>query len=251
MIVALVLVALVAAGLAVVALRLRSELEAVTEARDALEIERNTRAAEALAASGRAEDAVAERDAALERVQRARRDASEVARRLAEETAARKAAETEVEEVRRDVARFEAELAEVRAELEAASAAGGGTDVEQLWSLALASVERLWQTSVAPAPGSPSPLVDAADPLRAAVEIVVDAAHEEAGAAVELQWTLDEVLGADPGLRVLATVQEAVAAVAKTASRAELVVEEADGSVRVRIDAVDDDGAPLPVALPG
>lgn len=238
MVVVVIVCLLAVIGLAVALWRFQQHIDALTAERDELLAaldEADNEVTDALTATAAAER---QRDEALERVQRARRDASEVAGRLTQETNAREAAERRVSELL-------AEVGELR------ESAGGEALAERLWALALADLERTWRMSVAGGPDEVSPLAGADDQLRAAVEIVVDAAREDAGAAVELVWRVTGEVPVADALLVLATVRELVASVAKTASAATLGVDGTSGAVDVRIDALGDDDAPLTIDLAG
>ena len=190
----------------------------------------------------RAEETRRERDDALERVQRARRDAAEVANRLSDETAARTAAEQQVADAL-------AERDELQERLETAVARGGGRPELSAvaFALALARIERLWQTSISLHADETSPLRRAEDVLHAAAEVVVDAAREEAGADIELDWSGDSrTMADDVGAAALALVEGIVATASKTAGATTISVRV--GPECVEID-VDEDGAPA--AVPG
>lgn len=135
--------------------------------------------------------------------------------------------------------RLEAELATAQ---EVASSAVD-EQVGELWALALAAVRRTWKVSVCPSPGVPSPLDGAADELRAALEIEVDAAREEAGAAIELRWEGDGTAPPPVAVRALSIAQELIARLAKAAERATLHVESTDDTVTLEVEAVDAAGA--------
>ena len=185
------------------------------------------------AAENEASTAVAtrERDDALERVQRARRDAAEVANRLSEETAARTAAQSDLDATTAARDELERTVRSLTDELEAARATpppeGDAGGAEVLWALALDRIERTWQTSIALHAEEPSPLAGADDLLRAAVCVVVDAAREEAGADIEVEWSGDgKPVAAHRAVLALATVEAIVASLAK-----------ATGHTVVRVDA--------------
>lgn len=233
---------------------LEAELRTRTDERDAARTD---------AAGARAEAAstAIERDDAHERIQRARRDAAVVADRLRDERAARAVTEGAAEEEagRRTV--VEAELVEVRSQLDAtraqvaeaqvhgASAPGAGT-VGVLWSSTLVRVEQIWRTSISLGLDEASPLDRADDPLRAALEIVIGAAREESGALIDLHWTVDVPVPAEPALVVLALVESVVAVVAKRAGSTAVHVGSDGEHVEVRFDVVDDDGAPVEIEVP-
>lgn len=223
-----ILLLVVAVGLAVQLVRTNARLQAVTEelgeavrAREAAELAR--RAADAEAA-----DARRARDDALERASRARRDSADVAKRMKQEADARAAAE---------VALAEAE----------ASAAGSDEQAAELWSLALAAVRRTWEVSVAPSPGLPSPLDGSEDELRDAIGIEVDAAREEAGAAIELIWSGTAVAAPAVAVRALALAQELIGRLAKGTDAAVLQVTSEPGRIAVEVTGTDVEGAPAPV----
>jgi len=219
-----VVLLVVAVALGVVLVRTRARVEELEAA--LVEVGRARDAADGLRRTAEADAAAArrERDDALEREKRAKREAADVARRLAEE---------------RD-ARAEADAAREAAELAAAGRDDG--DVAELWALALAGARRTWEVSVAPSPGMPSPLDGADDPLRAAVEIEVDAAREEAGAAIELEWDGDEVASPAVALRTLSIVQELVARMAKASEQAVLRIASEPGGVTIEVEGTDADG---------
>lgn len=183
------------------------------------------------AAEGERATAQRERDDALERERRIKREAADVARRLQGEHTARR----EVEEARD---RLVAEVAELRS-----AAAQRPEDEAELWALALAGVRRTWEISVAPSPGLPSPLEEAVDPLRAAIEIEVDAAREEAGAAIDLEWAGEALHPPSVSLRALSIVQELVGRLAKVSETAVLRVHSAPDSIAVEVEASDAGGA--------
>lgn len=248
MIVVVIVCLLAVVGLAVALWRFQQHIDELSAERDDLASELDSadnEVTEALAATVAAEKA---RDDALERVQRSRRDAAEVAKRLAEESAARAGAEARLSELSGELDRATAENAELRDQLDAA---GPSVDVDRLWALALADVERTWRMSVASGPDAVSPLGDSNDPLRTAVEIEVDAAREEAGAAIELDWRVEDVVTPAEGVVVLATVRQLIASVAKTASSALLTVTSSGDGVEVGVDARDDDDAPIVIDLAG
>ncbi len=219
---------LVAVALGVVLIRTNARLTALGEdlgraIRLREEADVAQRAAEADAAQARTA-----RDDALERADRAEREATAVARRLEEEADARAAAE--------------AALADAQA-----AASGGEADAAALWALALAGVRRTWEVSVAPSPGLASPLDGSDDELRDAVAIEVDAAREEAGAAIELTWDGTAVVGPALAVRALALAQEVVGRRATAPAAAVLAVPVRAGSVELAVTGPDLDGAPAPV----
>ena len=219
---------LVAVALGVVLIRTNARLTALGEdlgraIRLREEADVAQRAAEADAAQARTA-----RDDALERADRAEREATAVARRLEEEADARAAAE--------------AALADAQA-----AASGGEADAAALWALALAGVRRTWEVSVAPSPGLASPLDGSDDELRDAIAIEVDAAREEAGASIELTWDGAAVVGPALAVRALALAREVVGRLAKATDGAVLSVIVRPDSVELAVTGTDVDGAPAPV----
>ncbi len=236
MLVVVITCVVVIAALVVANMRQRTRLsELETLARDAADQRdvAETRTAAAEAATVNAERA---RDEALERVQRSRRDAAEVANRLSAATAAR--------------AGIEAELASVRQELEAARNAGTDGTIERLWQLSLRRAEATWRLSVAVDPSSASPLDDAGDPFRVAVEIEVDAAREEAGAVIETEWSGDAPVPVDRATVGLALVRDVVDSLGTAAERTTLTITRTADALELTVDAVDADGRQMPVTLP-
>lgn len=231
-----VVLLVVAVVLLVLLLRTNARVDALTS--DLGDAIRQREAAEAARRTAEAEAAQAHsaRDDALERANRARRDAAEVAKRMKQEAEARAAAEAAT-------AAAEAELAAARA----AASSGGDQRAAEMWTLALAAVRRTWEVSVAPSPGLPSPLEGSDDELRAAIGIEVDAAREEAGAAIDLEWTGTAVAGAALGLRALALVQELVGRLAKATDAAVLRVTVEEGSVTLEVTGTDVEGRPVSV----
>lgn len=197
---------------------LGEDLAEAIRAREAAEVARRSAEAEA-------EQARTARDDALERANRARRDAADVATRMKQEAAARAAAESAL------------------AEAEAA-ASDGDERAAELWAHALAAARRTWEVSVAPSPGLPSPLEGSDDELRDAITIEVDAAREEAGAAIELVWSGTAVAGPALAVRALALVQELVGRLAKATDAAVLRVTAVPGSVAIEVAGTDEEGRP-------
>lgn len=234
----------------------------------ALEAELRTRTDELAAARTDAADARAEaartaieRDDALQRVQRARRDAADVANRLRDERAARTLAEEAVEKESQRRVGVETELATARSDLEAAraqvaeaqvhgaSAPGAGT-VAVLWSSTLARIDQIWRTSISLGLDDASPLDSSDDPLRTALEIVIGAAREESGADIDLHWATTGPVPPGPALVVLVLIESVVAVVAKSAGSTNVHVGTGDGHVDVRFDVVDDAGVPVSIEVP-
>ena len=236
MLVVVITCVVVIAALVVAILRQRAAMQEVEAlARDAAD-ERDAADARAAAAGTATLAAERERDEALERVQRSRRDAAEVANRLSAEAAAK--------------AELEAEVATLRDELEAARSSGDDETIEHLWQLSLRRTEQTWRLSIAIDPAGPSPLVDTDDPFRTAVEVEIDAAREEAGAVIEVEWTGDAPVPADRATLGLALVRDIVDSLGTTADRTTVTVTRHADALEIAVEAVDVDGQPLPVPLP-
>ena len=102
---------------------------------------------------------------------------------------------------------------------------------------------------MATGPDQPSPFPGAADPVRVAVEVEVQALREESGALLELDWRLTEPLAPAGAVRVLRTAQEVAADAAQVMEEARLVVAPAEGGVRVAVEPAPDDPLPAVTAL--
>lgn len=238
MVVAAAVLAVIALALAFQLQRTRARLDAVTGDLGEAIGERDVAVAARRDAEADAATARRERDEALEREKRAKREAAEVSRRMKDEAERRAGAEAALAQAEAERARL------VEALAEAEEAAGGGDEAQaaRLWSLALAAVRRTWDVSVAPSPGMASPLDGADDELRAAVEIEVDAAREEAGAAIELEWHGDAVAPASVALGALSIAQELIARLAKISDGSRLRVTSTSEGVTVEVSATDVDG---------
>ena len=247
----------VAIVLAVLLVRARAAERQLTERLASAVADRDRALHEAAAAAERAALAGDERDDALERVQRARRDAAEVANRLQEESAARATLEaardeavTERDRATAQVAELGAELDQARAELDARPAAGGPVgDPALLWSLALGRIERLWRTSIAVQPGERSPIETADEPLRAALEVLADATHEESGADISIRWEGDTPVPPARAVVALAVAESVVAGLAKADERIEIVVRPSADDVEIVVDG--GGGGADDLAVPG
>ena len=176
------------------------------------------------------------RDEALERVQRSRRDAAEVANRLSAETTAR--------------AEVEAALTSAREELEAERRSGADGTVEHLWRLLLRRAEQTWRLSVAVDPSAPSPLADTDDAFRTAVEIEIDAAREEAGAVIEVEWVGEAPVPEARAAVGLALVRDVIDTTGTAAERTTVTIRCGPDALELAVEALDADGQPLPVPLP-
>ena len=255
------LVVTVACLLAVVALvvalvRTRAQIDRLAELTRALTDDCDEALAEVRRARDEGDVLCVERDDALERVQRARRDAAEVANRLQEERTARAQAEevgtaagAERDELQREVVALREELA--ASAPPAPSGQGEGTDAEVLWELALARVARTWRTSIALLPDEPSPIGGAADTLRAAVEVLVDAARQEAGADIDLEWSGDSSgIGPQRAVLALSVVEAIIETVAKVVAPTRLHVAVTPDGVEIAVSTDEPSGERVPLELP-
>jgi hypothetical protein len=218
----------VAVGLAVQLVRMNARVGALRDdLGEAIQLRESADAARHMADAA-ATEARKERDDALERANRSRRDAADVAKRMKHEADAR--------------AQAEAALAQAEA-----AASGGDQQAAELWALALASVRRTWEMSVAPSPGLPSPLEGSDDLLRDAIGIEVDAAREEAGAAIDLEWSGREVVAPAMAVRALALAQEVIGRLAKATDAAVLQVTVDRDRVTLEVVGTDVEGRPATV----
>jgi hypothetical protein len=155
---------------------------------------------------------------------------------------------TAVEE--RDHAQARADEAQARADQ---LAVRSGVDAELLWSFEQARSERTWRHSVALGPETPSVFLGAADPLREALQVELDAAREEVGAVVELEAELPPGISTAGSVLALRAAQELVARAVKVAEETTLQVRPDGHDLLVTVDARDEDGANVtiePLALP-
>lgn len=231
-------------------------------------VERDRAVADAIAAAERAHAAEAALEEALGRASAARRDASEVARRLQDEMAARAAAELTADRLGRERARLEQEIEALRsdvdelwAELETTAEpppaappapASGVAPAEVVWELEMARIERMWRTSVAVDPFEEGPFDGAGEPLRAALEVLADAAHEDSGADIVVCWRSadDQPVPAARAVVVLALVEGIVSGAAKADHRTVVRVTTSADGVEVRLEGGDPDAElPVPSAL--
>lgn len=105
------------------------------------------------------------------------------------------------------------------------SSAEGGSQFETLWNLELARTDRLWRNSVAIDPTSEaSPLDDAENQLRQAIEIEAAALREDVGALIDVDWRAEPVSTPARRLVVLRLAQEMLASAARAPGATTLVV---------------------------
>lgn len=231
----LALVTVVAIGLAVALRSARAQLEQRSERIDELTTEMT--------------DLTTSRDQAIAQAVQA-----DEARFAAEEAVAAANSVTESWKERSTAAedaREQAEAERDRAVAESAEAAAlaarlvddGSADPAALWALERRRSERTWRHSVG-VPGAPSPLAGS-DLLRAALQIEVDAAREDAGAVVELAADLPEALSAGASLAVLRSAQELLADAVTLGEEVTLRVGHEGGDVLIGVDGVDAEGSAL------
>lgn len=216
--------------------RLRAHVRELTDFMVQTGAERDRAVADAATNRAAAESAAGERDDALERVNRARRDAADVANRLRDESA-------ENEVLRRD-------LDEVRAALAIAEAEPPDSPASVLWDLSVRECEHRWRVSVAVDPDEESPLDGASDRFRAAVDVEVDAAREESGAALDLVWKGELPPGDRRAVVALAFVRDVIATHGTVASNTTITVDSREDGVEVQVDVTGPDGTPIDVPIP-
>lgn len=236
MLVVVLLCVVLLIALTIVHFRLSARVDALHGIAAELTDERDALAARTESTATDLDAARLERDDALERVNRARRDAADVANRLRDETAAKDA--------------LDRELGDARDALAVAEAALSLRSAAVLWDLAIRECEHRWRVSVAVDPDAASPLEGAADRFRAAVEVEVDAAREESGAALDLVWKGDTAPDDERAVIALALVRDVIAAQGTVASSTTITVDSTDDAVEIVVDAVGPDGSSLEVSIP-
>ncbi len=225
-----------------------AEVGARLAAEAAARAEADQRRAEADDARAQAEQATAE---AEQRRSEAEQRCAEAERHRDDADQARAQAEAQLAQTETRLAHIEGRRVEGTATPETVVAAEVETSTAAvLWQLALARAERTWRTSIALGFEDGSPLAASADALRTAVEIEVDAAREEAGAGIDLDWTFVAPAPPEAALVVLGVIESVVQSVAKTASMTTIGVQEGPDAVEVAFSSVDDAGDPVALDLP-
>lgn len=84
-------------------------------------------------------------------------------------------------------------------------------DANGLWALEAMRFDRMWRDHAAVGPNAPSPLADAADPARAAVEILAEALREDSGTAIDVRWKADDTPAPAPAARLVRACEELLA----------------------------------------
>ena len=134
-----------------------------------------------------------------------------------------------------------------------ADARAVGVDAGVLWALELLRSERTWRHSVAPGPDTPSVLADAAEPLREALQIELDAAREEVGVEVELAAELPTDLTTAGSLLALRVAQELLAPAVRRGELISLQLVPQGTDLIVTVHSLDQDDEPVtlePLAIP-
>lgn len=220
---------------AIVALRSRVAATAATERARAAEAAREEAMLTVAAEESARRAAERARDDALEREQRGRRDATDVATRLREVSDERDRLRGELESERQRVAK---------------PTSSSAKELSVLWDLSLRRVRRTWSTSLSLGMEESSPLDDADDPLRAAVRIEIEAAHEEIGADIEVEWADDTTADPQTALLILGVVQDVIGDLGKSAAHVAVTIGSNGEAVDVRVEASDEDGVSIPVIEP-
>lgn len=236
MLAVVVICVVVIVALVVAIVRLRAHVRELTDFMVQTGAERDRAVADAETNRVAVQAAVGERDDALERVNRARRDAADVANRLRDETMEKEG--------------LERALDEARSALAVAEAAQDASAPAVLWDLSVRESEHRWRISVAVDPGAESPIASADDPFRAAVEVEVEAAREESGAALDLVWKGEVRPTDERAVVALALVRDVIATHGTAAANTTVTIDCRADAVEVQVDAVDPDGAPIAVSIP-
>ena len=165
----------------------------------------------------------------------------------------RAAAAADLDEVRRERDEADRRAVEATTRAEAAEARSVGADADLLWALELLRSERTWRHSVAPGPDTPSVFADGVEPLRAALQIDLDAAREEVGVEVELD--ADTLTGLTPAgaLVALRIAQELLAPAVRNGELATVQVRRDGRDLVVAVHSLDQDDEPValgPLGIP-
>lgn len=187
-----------------------------------------------------AEAAVAARSAELV-VANAAIETAELGRIHADQRAVAAEHATAVAEQRAELAEQLAARADQRATVSSA-----GFDPEVVWALEQARSERTWRLSLALGPDLDSVFVNAASPLREALQVEVDAAREEVGAVVELDAYLPDGLTQAGSVLVLRAAQELLATVVRRGEETTVDARPDGRDMLVTIRSVDENGEPVP-----
>ena len=88
-----------------------------------------------------------------------------------------------------------------------------------------------------------SPIETADEPLRAALEVLADAVHEESGADITVRWEGDTPVPAARAVLALAVAESVVAGLAKADARTEITVRPSADGVEIVVDPGDAEAA--------
>ncbi len=159
----------------------------------------------------------------------------------------------EIREAEEKIASMAARPGVVVGDMTGATAISGGqaesqfeTEFDTLWNLELARTERLWRNSVAIDPTSDhSPLDDADNALRQAIEIEAAALREDVGALIEVDWQAEPVQSSARRLVVLRLAQEMLASASRAPGATRFVISNvvSDSDTDVDTDTADTDTA--------
>jgi hypothetical protein len=130
------------------------------------------------------------------------------------------AAEARFEEERKRADQSDADAADAAKEAEKAEAVARAAgqrvltleqrslDASGLWALEATRYDRMWRDHAAVGPEVASPLADARDPARAAIQILAEALREESGTAIDVQWKAADPPEPAPAARLVRACEE-------------------------------------------
>jgi small-conductance mechanosensitive channel len=117
-------------------------------------------------------------------------------------------------------------------------------NAEMLWDLEVARSERAWRNSVAINPvDDPSPFESTDDPVHTAVQIEASALREDVGALIEIDWRAKPIEAASRRLLVVRVAQEMLALASRAPGAAKLVVThdgDDEGELKMEFEAADE-----------
>lgn len=157
------------------------------------------------------------------------------------------------EQARTETAAAAAERDDAQARADQAEAARTGLDANLLWHLEQARSERTWRHSVAVGPDATSVFDGADNPLREALQVDLDAAREEVGAIVELDFEVPAEVTTAGSVLAVRAAQELLARAVKTAEESTVRVRADGEDLIVTIECLDEDGQPVeltPLPIP-
>ncbi len=126
-----------------------------------------------------------------------------------------------------------------------------GVEAATVWDLELLRSERTWRYSVSSNPlEDPSPFETTDNPLRLAIEIEGLALREDVGAFIGVRWDADQITDPARAHLILRLAQELMAGAAREPQASELIVEDGEDGVRLRIVAADEEDLDFRVAPP-